>query len=60
MYDKSVDAFLPTLKCVPDWFITCKMIKKLDWGLLSIDDIISVNEDSDNVTFLVMKWVFLV
>ena len=30
MYEKSVDVFLPTLKCVPDWFITCKMIKKLD------------------------------
>ena len=28
--DKAVDDFLPTLKFVFDWFVTNKMIKKLD------------------------------
>ena len=35
MYDKAVDAFLPTSKFVPDWFVTSKMIKKLDHELFS-------------------------
>ena len=54
MCGKAVDAFPPTLKFVPDWFLTRKMIKKLD-DLFSNDDIIFVNEDSNFVTFLVMK-----
>ena len=29
MRDKAVDAFLPTLKFIPDWYVT-SMIKKLD------------------------------
>ena len=58
MCRKAVDAFSPTLKCVPDWFLTRKMIKELD-DVFSNDDIIFVNEDFDFVTFLVMKWVFL-
>ena len=28
MSHKSFDDFLPALKFVPDWFVTCKMIKK--------------------------------
>ena len=28
MHDKAVNNFLPTLKFVPHWFITSKMIKK--------------------------------
>ena len=28
MCEKAVDIFLPTLKFVPDWFATSKMIKK--------------------------------
>ena len=59
MRGKAVDAFPPTLKFVPDWFLTRKMIKKLD-DLFSNEDIIFVNEDSNFVTFVVMKWVFLV
>ena len=29
MCDKAVDIFLPTLKFVPDWFVSSKMIKKI-------------------------------
>ena len=30
IWDEAVDAFLPALKFVPDWFFTSKMIEKLD------------------------------
>ena len=30
MHDKAIDSFLPTLIFVPDWFITSKMLEKLD------------------------------
>ena len=50
MCDNSVVAFLPTLKFVPDWFVTSKTIKSLDDDLFSNDDIILVNEDSNNIT----------
>ena len=45
---------------VPDLFISSKMIKKLNYDLFCNDDIIFVNEESNNITFLVMKWLFLV
>ena len=60
MCAKAINAFLPTLKFVPYWFITSKIIKKLDDDLSSSYNIIFVNEDSNNVKFLVMKWVLLV
>ena len=37
--DKAVDDFLPTLKFVPDSFVTNKMIKKFDNALFSDDHI---------------------
>ena len=40
MCDKAVDSFPPTLKFVPDWFVTSKMIKKLDDAVFSNDDIV--------------------
>ena len=47
---KAVDAFLPTLKFVPDWFVTSKMIKKLD-DLFPNDDMkILLNDGSNNIT----------
>ena len=49
--DKAVNGFLPTLKFVPDWFVTSNMIKKLDDALFANDGIIFINEDSNNVTF---------
>ena len=29
MYDETVDDSLGTMKLIPDWFVTSKMIKKL-------------------------------
>ena len=47
--DKAVDAFLPTLKIVLDWFVTNKTLEKLDDAIFSNYDIVFVNEGSDNV-----------
>ena len=60
MCDKVVDAFLPTLKFVSDRFITNKMLEKLFAIVFSNDNIVFVNEDSDNVTFLVMIMVLII
>ena len=48
--DKDVNACLPALRCVPNWFVTNKMLEKLDDTIFCNDDIIFANEDSDNVT----------
>ena len=52
-------AFLPTLKFVPDWFVTSKMIKNLDDDFFSNYDIIFVNENCNNVTFFDDEMGFL-
>ena len=49
MCDKAVDASLPALKLVPDWFIMNEIFEKDD-VVFSNDDIIFVNEETD-VTF---------
>ena len=59
MCDKTVDDSLATLKLIPDCFI-CKMIKKLYSALHAEENILSFNEDSGNIVFFVMKWVFLI
>ena len=51
MHHKAVDVFLTTLKFVPDWFVTNKMLEKLGDVVFSKDDIVFVYENSDNVTF---------
>ena len=51
MCDKAVDYFLPALKFVPNLFFTRKVIKKLHNGLFTSDNILSFDENSDNVTF---------
>ena len=51
MYDKAVDACLPALKFVPGWFVTNKMLVKLDDAVFSNDDIAFFNIDSNNVIF---------
>ena len=56
MCDKTVDACLRALKLVPDWFVSNKMLEKLDDVVFSNDDIVFVNENSDNAKFLVMIW----
>ena len=49
MCDKAADAFRPTLKFLPDWFVTSKMKEKLDDTLFSNHDMIFVNENSGHV-----------
>ena len=51
MYDKTIDAFLPTLKFVPDWIVTNKILEKLG-NVLSFGDDIDLDDiDSDIDTF---------
>ena len=56
---KAVGAFLTTVNFVPDWFATNKMLEKLDDVVFFEDDKVFVNEESDNVT-LVMIWILLI
>ena len=51
MFDKAVDSYLLILKLIPDWFVTSKMIEKLDHALYSNVDIVFGDVDSDIVTF---------
>ena len=51
MRDKAVDDSLAALKLIPDWFVTTKMIKKLDTALQSDDGLLFFDEDSGDVTF---------
>ena len=52
MYDEAVDGSLPALKFIPDWFVTCKMLEKLDNTLHANNDILFCNEDFHKVTFI--------
>ena len=47
MFDDS----LATLKLIPDWFITSKMIKELFTALYADENILYFNKDSGNVIF---------
>ena len=58
--DKAAYDFLPTLKFVPDWFVTSITIKKLDDALFANDNIIFIISIFLNVIFLVVKWAFSV
>ena len=49
--DKAVDDSLATLKLIPDWFVTRKMIQKLYTDLYADESILYFNEDSGNVAF---------
>ena len=48
--NKAADDFLPALKFVPDWFLTIKMIKKIDDALFT-NDITFINKDANNESF---------
>ena len=39
MCDKTVNAYLPVLKFVPDWFVTNEMLETLDYCVFSNDEI---------------------
>ena len=56
MYDEAVGYFLAALELVSDWFVTCKMIKKLYAVFYAGDNILHFSKDSGNV---VMERVFL-
>ena len=60
MCDEAVDYSLAALKLIPDWFVTSKMIKKLFTALYADKNMLHFDEDSGNVIFFVMKWVFLI
>ena len=49
--DEAVDDSLTSLKLIPDWFVTSKMIKKLYTDLYADDGLLFFVEDSANVTF---------
>ena len=53
MCDKPVDACLPALKFVSDWFVTSKMLAKFDDAVFSNDDIDLDDKHSDIVTFFI-------
>ena len=50
--DEAVDDSPAALKFIPDWFVTSKMLEKLDNVLQANDDILFYNEDFDKVTFI--------
>ena len=52
MHDKAINDCLATLKFVPDWFVTSKMIKKLFTALYADENILYFDEDSSNVVFI--------
>ena len=51
MHDKTVDACLPALKFVPNWFVKNKMLKKRNNVVFSIDDIDLDDIEFNKVTF---------
>ena len=51
MSDKAVDSFLLTLKFIPDWFFTSRIIKKLYNSLWTDDSTLLFDKDFGNVTF---------
>ena len=51
MFDETVDYSLATLKPMPDWFVTSKIIKNLNTAVYVGENIFYFNGDSDNVVF---------
>ena len=51
MCNEAVDDTLATLKLIPAWFVTSKMIKKLFTALYADENILYFNEDSGNIVF---------
>ena len=52
MCDEGIDDSLTTLKLIPDWFITIKLIKNLLTVLFADENILCFNEDSGNAVFI--------
>ena len=53
MWDKAIGFNLIILKFVSDWFVTNKMLEKLDDYLFCNDDIFFHDADSNIITFLI-------
>ena len=53
--DESVDDSLATLKLIPNWFVTSKMIKNIFTALYADEKKILLM-----LLLIVMKWVFLI
>ena len=51
MCSETVDDFLPTLKFVPDWFVTSKITKKLFTAMYADENILYIDEDFGNIVF---------
>ena len=51
MCDGAVDDCLTALKLIPDWFVTSEIIKKLFPASYADENILYLNEASDNVVF---------
>ena len=48
MCDETVDDSLATLKLIPDWFVTSKILKKCFDALYTTENILYFNKDSGN------------
>ena len=53
--DGPADDCLAALKFIPDWFVTSKMLEKLDNPLHANDDVLFYNDDLYKVTFIANK-----
>ena len=51
MCDEAFDDYLATLKFIPDWFVTNKILEKFHDALLTNDDILFFDEDFSKDTF---------
>ena len=51
MCNEAVDDSLATLKLIPNWFVTSKIIKRPFTALYADENIIYFNEDSGNLVF---------
>ena len=60
MFDETVDYSLATLKPIPDWFVTSKIIKNLNTAVYVGENILYLMEILITLYLIVMKWVFLI
>ena len=52
MFDEAVEDSIATLKLIPNWFVTSKMIKNFFTALYADENILYFVEDSSNVVFI--------
>ena len=60
MSDKAVDAYMLALKFVSDWFVTNKMLEKLDGAVFSTADIVFRDVNPNIATFLPVLWTLTI